>query len=412
MASEHSHVIAGAGLAGAKAAETLRGEGFSGRIVLIGAEPELPYERPPLSKGYLLGKEDRVSARVFTEQWYADNSVELLQGRRVNAVDRVAHQVELDTGERIGYTKLLLTTGASPRRLHIRGSHLDGVHDLRTIDDTDKLRDAIRSGGRVVVIGGGWIGMEVAAAARAYGCDVTVVEPSATPLRPALGPEMGGFFGDLHRRNDVDLRVGHRVVGLRGNGSRVSAVLSDHGTEIPAEVVLVAIGALPNTELADRAGLMVDNGVVVDASFRTSDPDIYAAGDVANSFNSFYRRHIRVEHWASALHGGPAAARAMLGQSTDNDALPYFFTDQYDVGMEFSGWFAPGGYDTVVTRGDIDARAFHAFWLAGERVVAGMHVNQWDEGIAPVQNLIRAGQPVDVGRLTDPSVPLATLVGD
>jgi 3-phenylpropionate/trans-cinnamate dioxygenase ferredoxin reductase subunit len=412
MAMEHIHVIAGAGLAGAKAAETLRTEGFSGRIVLIGVEPELPYERPPLSKGYLLGKEDRVSARVFTEQWYADNSVELLQGCRVNSVDRAMHEVELETGERVGYTKLLLTTGASPRRLQVRGSHLDGVHYLRTIGDSEKLRDAIRSGSRIVIIGAGWIGMEVAAAARNYGCDVTMIEPSATPLHSALGPEMGGFFGDLHRRNDVDLRVGHSVTGLRGNGGRVSAVLSDNGTEIPAELVLVAIGALPNTELADRAGLTVNNGVVVDASLRTDDPDIYAAGDVANSFNAYYRQHIRVEHWAGALHGGPAAARAMLGRPVVNDALPYFFSDQYDVGMEFSGWFAPGGYDTVVTRGDIDTRAFHAFWLAGKRVVAGMHVNLWDEGIAPVQNLIRAGQPVDVGRLADTSVPLATLVSD
>lgn len=406
MTSEHTHVIVGAGLAAAKAVETMRAEGFPGRIVLIGAETERPYERPPLSKGYLLDKEDRATVFVHDERWYSENSVELTLGRQVLLLDRAAHHVELAGGERIGYTKLLLATGASPRRLALPGADLDGVHYLRSIGDSDTLREAIRSGGSIVVVGAGWIGLETAAAARQYGCRVTVIEPSPTPLRVALGPEMGGFFADLHRRNGVDLRTGRGVTGFRGTG-RVSAVMTDDGEDIPADAVVVGVGARPNSELAEQAGLAVDNGIVVDRSLRTGDPDIYAAGDVANSFNSFYGRQIRVEHWANALHGGPAAARAMLGQQVDYDHLPYFFSDQYDVGMEFSGWFAPGGYDTLVTRGDVEGQAFHAFWLAGNRVVAGMQVNLWDDGIAPVQELIRSRQQVDPDRLADISVPLA-----
>jgi 3-phenylpropionate/trans-cinnamate dioxygenase ferredoxin reductase subunit len=405
MATSRTYVIVGASLAGAKAAEALREHGYAERIVLIGAEAERPYERPGLSKGYLLGAEDRAVLAVHDERWYTDNAVELLLGRRAMRLDRAAHEVELDGGERIGYTKLLLATGSSARRLPVPGGDLDGVHYLRQIEDSTRLREAIRGGGRVVVVGAGWIGLETAAAARQYGCAVTVIEPSPTPLSAALGPEMGGLFTQLHRQHGVDLRIGRGVTGLRGNG-RVAAVVTDDGTETPADVVIVGIGARPNTELAEHAQLLVDNGIVVDESLRTEDQDVYAAGDAANSFHPWYGRRIRVEHWANALHGGPVAAQAMLGQPVVHDHLPYFFTDQYDLGMEFAGWFAPGGYDTLVTRGDLDGQAFHAFWLAGNRVVAGMHVNLWDEGIAPVQQLIRSRRPVNPDRLADTTIPL------
>ena len=356
-------------------------------------------------------KADRSDAFVHGEQWYSDNAVELVLNHRVTALDRAAHEVELDTGKRIGYTKLLLATGASPRRLEVPGSGpgLDGMHSLRTLEEADELRDAISSGGRVVVVGGGWIGLEVAAAAREYGCEVVVVEPSPTPLHGALGPEIGEFFGELHRRHGVDVRVGRSVTAVRGNG-RVSGVVTDDGAEISADVVVVGVGARPNTELAEQAGLTVDGGVVVDGSLRTDDPDVYAAGDAANSFNSLYGRHIRVEHWANALNGAPVAAKAMLGQRVHYAELPFFFSDQYDVGMEFSGWFAPGRYDRVIIRGDVRTQAFHAFWFAGDRVVAGLHVNRWEEGIAPVQELIRAGQPVNADRLSDTAVSLSALV--
>ena len=395
-------VIVGAGLTGAKAAETLRAEGFAGRVVLVGAEPDLPYERPPLSKGYLLGSDDRPSVFVHDEKWYADQGVEVLTGRRVTALDRAAHEVELAGGERLGYTKLLLATGASPRRLRVPGHDLDGVHYLRRLAHADRLRDALASGGRVVVAGAGWIGLEVAAAARHHGCPVTVVEPGPAPLHAALGPEVGGFFADLHRRHGVDLRLGTGVTGFAGD-TEVTAVRTDDG-EIPADVVVVGIGARPETQLAEEAGLPVDDGVRVDASLRTEDPDVFAAGDVASAWHPGYDRRIRVEHWAAATNGGPAAALSMLGRDSVLDDLPYFFSDQYDAGMEFTGWFPPGGYDRVVTRGD--GEAFHAFWLVGDRVVAGMHVNQWDEGLDAVRELILSGQTVDPDRLADPDQPL------
>jgi 3-phenylpropionate/trans-cinnamate dioxygenase ferredoxin reductase subunit len=398
-------VIVGASLTGAKAAETLRDEGFDGRIVLIGAESEHPYERPPLSKGYLNGTADRSTLDVHEKGWYAEHSVELLLGRRVTALDRSAHEVELENGRRFGYTKLLLATGARPRRLAVPGADLRGVHHLRSVEDAERLREEIRGGGRVVVVGAGWIGLETAAAARGYGCQVTVVEPQPAPLQAALGPEMGAFFADVHRRHGVDVRLGRGVTELRGD-RRVQSVLTDDGTEIPAELVIVGIGAVPCTELAQPAGLAVDNGILVDEYLRTTDQDVFAAGDVAKAFHPRYGTWIRVEHWANALNGGPAAARNMLGRNIADDRLPYFFTDQYEIGMEYTGWFPPGGYDNVVTRGDLDTSAFHAFWLAGDRVVAGMHVNLWDDGIAPVQELIRTGLPVDPRLLADPSVPL------
>jgi 3-phenylpropionate/trans-cinnamate dioxygenase ferredoxin reductase component len=408
MSKQSTYVIVGASLAGATAAQTLREQGFAGRIVLVGDETELPYERPPLSKGYLLGKDERAKIYVHEEDWYAEHAVELVLGRHVTSVDREAHEVELDTGERVGYTKLLLATGASPRRLRVPGSELEGVHYLRRAEDSDRLRDAFGAGGRIVVVGAGWIGLETAAAARESGCDVTIVDPQPAPLLAALGGEMGTFFAGLHLRNGVDLRLSHTVTEFQGTG-RVTSVLTDAG-QFEAETVVVGIGAIPNVELAERADLSCDNGIVVDESLRTQDPDIYAVGDVANSYHPFYGGHLRTEHWANALRGAPIAAKAMLGQNVAYDRLPYFFTDQYDVGMEFCGWIGPDGYDRVVTRGDVDGQAFHAFWLAGDRVVAGMHVNRWDDGIAPVEELIRSRQSVAPDRLADTSVPLAAHV--
>lgn len=406
MSGEQTFVIVGAGLAGAKAAETLRTTGFSGRIVLAGAEPEPPYERPPLSKEYLLGATERAKLSVHDETWYAENSVELLSGRRVTAVDRTSHEVELDEGGRITYSKLLLTTGSRPRRLSLPGADLAGVYHLRTAMDSDRLREALVRGGRLVVAGAGWIGLEVAAAARQYGCEVTVVEPMPTPLHAALGTEIGGYFAELHRKHGVTIKTGRTVTSIEGTG-HIAAVGTDDGEVIAADLLVVGIGARPRDELARQSGLPVENGVVVDKSLRTADVDVFAAGDVANAYHPLYGEHLRVEHWANALHGGAAAAKAMLGEDIVYDRLPYFFTDQYDAGMEFTGVVRPRGFDTLVTRGDPAEGAFHAFWLAGERVVAGMHVNRWDEGIAAVQNMIRGRIAVDPVRLADTSVPLA-----
>ncbi|TDB87982.1 FAD-dependent oxidoreductase [Actinomadura sp. 7K534] len=405
---EETFVIAGAGLAGAKAAETLRAEGFTGRLLLIGDEIERPYERPPLSKGFLLDKEPREKAHVHEADWYDKHDVELRAGASVAAVDRAAHEVRLSSGERVGYAKLLLATGASPRRLDVPGSKLQGIHYLRTMADSAALKQALAHGGRrVVVAGAGWIGLETAAAARAHGNDVTIIEPEPTPLHAAMGPELGGMFGDLHREHGVDLRLDQGVAGFWGAG-QVSAVVTSGGAEVPADVVIVGIGVRPNSGLAEEAGLEVSDGVLVDQSLRTSDPDIFAAGDVANAYNPLLGRRVRVEHWANALNGGPAAARAMLGQDVVYDRIPYFFSDQYDLGMEMSGVASPGEYDEVVYRGDVESREFVAFWLSGGRVVAGMNVNVWDV-TGDVQALIRSGAQVDAGRLADPGVPLAGL---
>ena len=410
---EETFVIAGAGLAGAKAAEKLREEGFTGRIVLVGDEARRPYERPPLTKGFLTGSDPLDDAYVHDESWYAGHQVDLRLGTAVTAIDRARHEVALAGGERIAYTRLLLTTGASARRLDVPGARQDHVHHVRTADDSERLRSALISGDRrVVVVGGGWIGLETAAAARGYGNDVHVVEPAPTPLHGALGPELGEVFAAVHRRQGVELTLGGGVAEITE-----TAVVTDTGAELPADVVIVGIGAVPNTALAEAAGLEVGDGVLVDAALRTSDPDVFAAGDVANVHNPLRGRRIRVEHWANALDGGPEAARSMLGQDVVYDRVPYFYTDQFSLGMEASGDWA-GGYDEVVYRGkdpaayvagDSDELEFIVFWLSGGRVVGGMNVNVWDV-TDDVQALIRSGKPVDRDRLADPGVPLADLI--
>ncbi len=407
MTTQEPFVIVGGGLAGAKAAETLRTEGFDGPVVLVAGEPEVPYERPPLSKDYLLGKADRESPRVHAPEWYGEHDVELRTGVMATELDPAGHRLTLDTGEELAYARLLLATGSSARRLPVPGADLDGVRYLRTFADSDHLLADLSGGGRrVVIVGAGWIGLEVAAAARTYGNEVTVVEPQPTPLHAVLGPEMGAVFARLHRAQGVDLFTDTTVREFRGNSGRVETVATDAHAGLPADLVVVGIGAVPNVDLAAAAGLEVDNGVVTDHALRTSAPDVFAAGDVASSFNPLFGRYVRVEHWANALNGGPAAARSMLGQEVTYDRVPYFFTDQYDLGMEYSGLGGPG--DTVVTRGNPDDGAFIAFWTSGGRVTAGMNVNVWDV-TEPIQELIRMRRQVPAASLTDPDVPLERL---
>jgi 3-phenylpropionate/trans-cinnamate dioxygenase ferredoxin reductase subunit len=408
MSDDRTFVIVGASLAGAKAAETLREEGFDGRVILIGAEPDRPYERPPLSKGYLLGQDERESVHVHEAGWYDEHNVELRLGTSVTEIDRAAHQVVLDGGERIGYDKLLLTTGSVPRRLNLPGADLDGVLYLRYLPDSDRIRAELRDGARLVIIGAGWIGLEVAAAARENGASVTVIEVAPLPLQRVLGDEVATLFADLHRGKGVDLRLGTGLREFRGTDGKVSSVVLDDGTEVPADAVVVGVGIAPAVELAEAAGLQVENGIKVNASLCTSDPDVFAAGDVANWFNPLLDSHMRVEHWANALAGGPAAAKAMLGQDVTYDPVPYFFTDQYDLGMEYAGYTSAGNYDQVVFRGDPASGEYVAFWLAGGKVVAGMNVNVWDVS-DEIQRIIRTGAQVDVAKLADPNVPLTEL---
>ncbi len=404
MSTPQTFAIAGASLAGAKAAQTLREEGFDGRVVLIGAEDERPYERPPLSKDYLRGESQRDKVYVHEAGFYEDNDIELRTGAKVVSLDPGRRELALDSGERLEFDRLLLATGAEPRRLDIPGAELDGVHYLRAVGDSDAIRARLDAGGHLVVVGAGWIGAEVAASARQRGLDVTIVEPLDVPLKRALGEELGAIYRDVHRDHGVELLLGQGVAAFEGGGA-VERVRTHDGRTIDCSFVVVGVGVQPRTDLAAAAGLAVDNGVLVDPRLQTSAEGIYAAGDVANHEHPMFGR-LRVEHWANALNQGPAAARSMLGSDEPFERLPYFFSDQYDVGMEYSGYAA--SWDKVVFRGDTAAREFIAFWLRGGRVLAGMNVNVWDV-TEPIQALIRSGAPVDEARLADPAVPLDEL---
>ena len=397
--------IVGASLAGAKAAQTLREEGFDGRVVLIGAEPERPYERPPLSKEYLRGDAERNAVFVHGTSFYADNEIELRLGESVIDVDADHRELAIDSGERLTFDRLLLATGAEPRRLSIPGSELQGIHYLRTLADSDALRERVDAGGKLVVVGAGWIGAEVAASARQRGLAVTVIDPLSVPLVRVLGAEVGAVYRDMHLDHGVEMLLGDGVASFEGDGT-VERVRTAAGHAIDCTAVVVGVGAAPRTNLAAAAGLAVENGILVDGRLQTGAPGIFAAGDVANHLHPRLGR-LRVEHWDNALHQGPAAARGMLGFAATYDRLPYFFSDQYDVGMEYSGHTT--GWDRVVFRGDPASREFIAFWLAGERIQAGMNVNVWDVNDA-IQALIRSGEPIDARRLADPDVPLMDLV--
>jgi 3-phenylpropionate/trans-cinnamate dioxygenase ferredoxin reductase subunit len=402
MTSDQTHVIVGASLAGAKAAETLRQEGFDGRIVLVGAEDERPYERPPLSKDYLRGEAGRDKVYVHDERFYAEHGIELRLGRTATRLDTSSRELELDDGERLRYDRLLLTTGAEPRRLEIPGGELGGVLYLRSLRDSDALRERLDRGGSVVVVGAGWIGAEVAASARQRGLEVTVIEPAAVPLERVLGTELGAVYRDIHADHGVRMLLGTGVEAFEGDES-VERMRTSDGRLLDADFVVVGVGVQPRVGLAADAGIAVDNGILVDERLQTSVPGVFAAGDVANAHHPSFGERIRVEHWANALNQGPAAARSMLGQASAYTRLPYFFSDQYDVGMEYTGFAR--SWDRVVFRGDPATREFVAFWLVGDRVVAGMNVNVW--GVTdPIKRLINSRAAVDDRRLADPDVPL------
>ena len=409
MPASDTFIIAGGGLAGAKAAEALREQGFDGRIMLASEEDIRPYERPPLSKEYLQGKVGQDTIFVHPPDWYDAHGVELLPGTAVTRIDRGSREVTLSGGRHLAYSKLLLATGSIPRRLPLPGADADRVLYLRRVEDSDRIRDTFTTASRVIIIGAGWIGLEVAAAARLAGVEVTILERAELPLLHVLGPQVAAVFADLHREHGVDLRLGVRVAEITNSGGKATGARLADGTRIGADAVIVGIGAAPQTRLAEAAGLDVRDGVATDASLRTSDPAIYAAGDIANAFHPLLGRHIRVEHWANALHQPATAAAAMLGRDAAYDRVPYFYTDQYDLGMEYAGYAGPGGYDQVAFRGDAGKRGFIAFWLSGGRVVAGMNVNIWDVNDA-IQALIRSGRPADPARLADPAVPLEEAV--
>ncbi len=404
-----SHMlIIGGGLAAGTAAETLRKEGFDGDVTIVAEEQHPPHQRPPLSKGYLAGGEGLDAVILHPEDWYAEHGIRLLMGTTATRLDPGAHTVELGDGSVLSYDAVLLATGASPRALPIPGHDLAGVRSLRRIEDSDALATELRDGGkRLVLIGSGWIGMEVAATARGFGNDVTILERDPVPLALAIGPQLGEVFRALHLEKGVDLRTSVGVERITGD-ERADGVVVD-GETVPADLVLIGVGAAPNTALAEAAGLRLGNGIVVDERLRTSAPDVFAAGDVANAYHPVVQRHLRSEHWANALGAGKVAARSMLGMRAVFDEIPYFYTDQYDLGMELSGYPPLMTDAELVVRGDLDAREFIAFWVDGGRVVGGMNVNVWDVNKA-VQALIRSGERVDPDKLRDADVPLEDLV--
>jgi 3-phenylpropionate/trans-cinnamate dioxygenase ferredoxin reductase component len=402
MSETRTQVIVGAGLAGAKAAEALREEGFDGPIVLIGQEPEQPYERPPLSKDYLRGESPREKTHVHPAGYYAGHDIELRTGTAVERIDTAAREVALTGGERVGYHRLLLATGAEPRRLSVPGAELDGVHYLRDLHDADRLAERLDQGGRAVVVGGGWIGAEVAASARQKGLEVTILERSKLPLERVLGPELGQIYADIHRDHGVHL-IGEATLEAFEGAGKVERVRLADGTTLDTDFAVLGIGVTPRTQLAEQAGIATDNGILVSERLETSEAGIFAAGDVANAFHPFYERRLRVEHWANALNQPSTVAQAMLDKPASYDRLPYFFSDQYEVGMEYTGYATT--WDEVVFRGDPAGREFIAFWLEKGHVVAGMNVNVWDV-TDPIKALIQSRQRVDVAALRDPDVPL------
>ena len=408
MSNAQTFVVLGAGQAGGWTARTLRDEGFAGKIVLVGEEPYPPYERPPLSKDALLGRSPVEATYLWTEDALIEIDVELRTGSRATAIDRTAKTVTLSDGETIAYDRLMIATGARVRTLDIPGADLPGVHYLRGIADTLALRDSMSRGGPVLVIGGGWIGLEVAAAARELNLGATVVELGDRLCARAISADLSMVLLDLHRGHGVDIRFGLHVDRLEGSGRVERAVLSD-GSVVDAATVVIGVGVVPNVELADEAGLETDNGIVVDECGRTSDPDIFAAGDVTNHPNPVLGRRIRLESWENAQNQGIAAARAMLGGTDAYGDVPWFWSDQYDRNIQLVG--LPLDWDEEVVRGDITGDSFVTFYLKDKKVVGSASVNNARD-IRIAKRLMQMGKIVDPAKLVDPDIKLQRLLKD
>lgn len=366
--------VIGGGLAAGRAVVELRELGYDDEIVLLADEPVVPYERPPLSKAYLQGEATADSAYVRPPEWYAEHGVDLRTGTRVSAVDLAG--MRLHAGDEVlRFGRLLLATGARARRLPLAPTPHIEVRYLRSLRESTELRDRLGPGRRLLVLGAGWIGMEVAATARSLDTDVTVVDPAAQPLAAVLGEEVGARFAALHRSHGVDLRTRTVLDHLDGP----DAVLSD-GTTLQPDIVLVAVGAVPNDELAHWAGLDVHDGVLVDAQLRTAHADVFAAGDVARIAHPLLGTRVRVEHWQNAIDQGRTVARVLLGEDVEAGELPYFFTDQFDWGMEYFGHL-PAGHALQTELSDTEG-GFLVRWRDGGRTLAALHVNDWDRSDA------------------------------
>ncbi len=406
MPSKPTFVVIGAGQAGAWAVDTMRAQGFDGRIVLLGEEEHLPYERPPLSKSVLAG-DDGIERTFFHDRaYYDENGIELRLGARATGIDPAERRVHLAGGATLAYDKLLLATGSRVRALSVPGSDLPGIHYLRGIDDMVAIRDALKPGARLVVVGGGYIGLEVAATARKRRCRVTVIETEDVVMSRVVAPQVGRFYADVHRRHGVEIRTRATVTRFAGDG-RAERVVCGDGTDIPADLVVVGIGIVPNTELAEAAGLVVENGIAVDEFGRTSDPHIFAAGDVANHLNPLLGRRLRLESWQNAQNQAIAVARAMCGDPVPYSEVPWFWSDQYDLNLQLVG--APERWDETILRGDMADRKFTVFYLAGGTVVAANAVNNAPD-IRPARKFIEEKRRVDPKRLADGEIPLKKLL--
>lgn len=400
-------VVIGGGLAAAHCVHALREGGYAKPITLIASENEVPYERPPLSKEFLQGNKPAQELEPFPAGWYADAGVELRLGTTAESIDVAARQVTLRGSATVGYENLVIATGCRSRlggrNANMDGWDLPGVYTLRSLEDSRKLKEQLVSGKNLVIIGAGWIGMEVAASARAAGVEVTVITPDGVPLATAMGSEFGAHVAQLHVANGVKCRFGTAVSGIASDPRKGLVVQTPTG-DVPADFVLLAIGAVPNNELAEAAGLEIGTGVVVDEHLRSSDPNILAIGDIAEAYNTTLGRAMRVEHWDNAIRQGKLAAATILGRDESYDWLPYFFTDQFDLGMEYVGDRAAD--DEVVVRGDMSAGEFIIFWLRHGVITAAMNVNIWD-----VNDHLRSmiGKNIPVSTLQDTDNELTAL---
>jgi 3-phenylpropionate/trans-cinnamate dioxygenase ferredoxin reductase subunit len=384
-----SIVVVGGGLAAGTLVTQLRERGHEGPLVLISDEAHPPYERPPLSKDLLLGKGEPADAAVHEREWYAEHEVDLRTSTAVSMIDRDGRRVRAGD-EWVDYDTLVLATGARPRRLAMADDSGVPALYLRTLEDSLALREHLTAGTRIGIIGGGWIGLEVASAARQHGAEVTVLESLDLPLLRVLGPEVAQVFADLHREHGVDLRTGVQVTAITPSDRGATVTLGDE-TALDVDLLVVGVGVEPNIGLAEDSGLAIDNGIRTDSHLRTGDEQIYAIGDVANADHPVLGRPLRVEHWDTAIQHGKTLAATLSGTPTEATALPYFFTDQYDLGMEYVGNPGPEGYDRVVLTGDVPGRQFRAWWVLGERVVAGMHVTDWD-AIDEIRRVVDSGE--------------------
>jgi 3-phenylpropionate/trans-cinnamate dioxygenase ferredoxin reductase subunit len=402
-------VIVGAGQAADQAVHTLRRKGFTGKLVVIGDEPWLPYQRPPLSKKYLAGALERDRLVLRPQQFYTEHSVETHLGRRVQEISREARRLRLDDESELPYDALLLATGSRPRPLSIPGAELAGVHQLRTIDDVERIRADFGSGKRLVIIGGGYIGLEVAATARELGMEVIVLEMADRVMNRVTCKEVSSFYETEHARHGVRIITNARVQALVGDsrGDRVKAVLTDDGAEHPADVVIVGVGVVPADELAVAANIECSNGIVVNEYCRTSDPAIYAAGDCTNHPNLHYGRRMRLESVDNAFEQAASAAQNLLGTPTVHDKVPWFWSDQYDLKMIIIGLCQ--GHDTVVMRGSPASRSFSACYLRGGELIAIDSVNSPRDQMA-ARKLIAARARPNLGKLENPAIPLKDAV--